>query len=128
MAKHLDDHQASQAYVRFLNLVDAIMGEPDVPQLNASERVLLDFLARRWAAHQPITVLETMACGAEGMSRSTVHRRLKSLSRLGMVALQSDERDNRVKFVVPTAKSLAYLDRLGDCLVRSKAVSAPKPA
>lgn len=128
MSKQLGDHQASLAYVRYLNLVDAVLGQPDTPNLNQSERALLDFLARRWAVQQPITVLETMACGVDGMSKSTVHRRLKSLCRSGMIELQADAQDNRIKLVTPTALALSYLDQLGHCLLSSKAMSVARPA
>lgn len=128
MNQPIETHQASQIYVRFLNLLEAIKGDPDVPELDQSEGALLDMLARRWFSKQPITVLETMNSGVGNMSQSTVHRRLKSLRKHGLVALEIDEQDNRIKYVEPTEKALAYLDRLGSCLMLSKAPSLSKPA
>ena len=105
----------SQTYQRFLNLVSAIKGLPD---LDAVERRVLDVLAGIWATGAKITVLEAMDL-APGASPTTVHRRLKSLRERGLIDLKEDESDNRVKYVVPTRATHAYFAKLGRALDRA---------
>ncbi len=53
----------------------------------------------------------------EDASASTVHRRLKTLRLKGMLDLQLDEDDNRVKYIVPTELANAYITALGQSVV-----------
>lgn len=50
-------------------------------------------------------------------SASTVHRRLKTLRLKGMLDLQLDEDDNRVKYIVPTDLAKSYITALGQSVV-----------
>jgi len=50
-------------------------------------------------------------------SASTVHRRLKTLRLKGMLDLQVDEDDNRVKYIVPTELANSYITELGQSVV-----------
>ncbi|MEJ8857459.1 winged helix-turn-helix domain-containing protein [Variovorax robiniae] len=102
----------SQTYVRFLNLVSAIKGLPD---LDAVERRVLDVLGGIWATGAKVTVLEAMGL-AHDASPATVHRRLKSLRERGLIDLKEDESDNRVKYVVPTNATRTYFAKLGQAL------------
>lgn len=110
----------SAVYLRFLNLLNAIERDREVPELEANERVLLDMLARRWHQGQPVTVLEAMNSGVSGMSPSTVHRRIKSLKSSGMLRAENDLADSRTKYLVPTDQAMAYYGRLGDCLLKTQ--------
>jgi DNA-binding transcriptional ArsR family regulator len=109
----------SVAYLRFLSLLDAIRGDPSLPELEANERELLDMLAMRWFSGRKVCVLEAMNSGVSGMSPSTVHRRIKSLKGSGMIRIEQDGHDSRTKYLVPTDQALRYFDRLGECLERS---------
>lgn len=102
----------SQTYLRFLNLVGAIKGLPD---LDALERRVLDVLAGIWATGAKVTVLEAMHLALD-TSPTTVHRRLKSLRERGLIDLKEDDSDNRVKYVVPTRATQAYFAKLGQAL------------
>ena len=53
----------------------------------------------------------------EDASASTVHRRLKTLRLKGMLDLQVDEDDNRVKYIVPTELANAYISALGQSVI-----------
>lgn len=105
----------SNLYLRFLNLVRAVESGDGFPSLDVTEEKLLQNLALAWASENAVTVMETMKMDAE-MSPRTVHRRLKSLSEKGLVALQHDEEDSRVKYVVPTALSTEYFAKLSACM------------
>jgi DNA-binding transcriptional ArsR family regulator len=111
--------ERSVAYLRFLSLLDAIRGDPNLPMLEANERELLDMLAMRWFSGRKVCVLEAMNSGVSGMSPSTVHRRIKSLKHAGMIRIEQDGADSRTKYLVPTEQALRYFDRLGECLERS---------
>ncbi len=113
-----DDY--SQTYLRFLNLASAIRG---LPKLDAVEQRVLDGLAATWATGTKVTVLEAMETSG-GISPTTVHRRLKSLRAQGLIALEEDERDSRVKYVVATALAKDYFAKLGQALDRAARKSA----
>lgn len=68
-----------------------------------------------------MTVLETMKTTPE-ISSSTVHRRLKTLRKKGLINLDVDQVDNRIKYIVHTDFTDSYFSHLGQCL--AKAVDA----
>ena len=105
----------SAIYLRFLNLTRAVRELPDFPDLDPVEERLLNLFASAWHLGQKITVLQAMGMSSD-VSSTTAHRRLKSLRAKGMIALISDEADNRVKYVQPTAKAQDYFSQLGQCV------------
>ena len=111
--------EQSNLYFKFLNLVAASRQLPGVPEIDAVEDRILAFLARSWYASQRITVVEAMHGMAE-ISPSTVQRRLKALRAKGMLKVESDEADNRFKYVQPTELSLKYFAALGQCIQKAQ--------
>jgi hypothetical protein len=111
----------STTYLKFLNLVAAIRDLPGFPDVDPVEERLLDLFAAAWHAGRKITVLEAMGMLTD-ISASTAHRRIKHLRQKGLLALEIDDIDNRVKYVVPTPQTNQYFAKLGDCL--DKAASA----
>ena len=105
----------SKTYLRFLSLVSAIRGLPTFPALDAVEEQVLNVLAATWATGAKVTVLEAMKL-VTNTSATTVHRRLKTLRKKGMVELQEDAADSRIKYVVPTEVAEAYFAKLGQCM------------
>lgn len=106
---------ASQTYLRFLNLVSAVRALPSFPSLDAVEERVLNGLAAIWASGAKVTVLEAMRLTPDA-SPSTVHRRLKQLQDKGLIELRADSTDNRVRFIEPTDAANAWFARLGQCL------------
>jgi SOS-response transcriptional repressor LexA len=106
----------STVYLKFLNLVQALREMPTFPVIDATEERLLHQLAAAWNDGKQVTVLEAMKLEAE-TSPTTIHRRLKSLRKKGIISLTVDEIDNRVKYVSPTALATEYFDQLSHCLV-----------
>jgi len=102
----------SQNYWRFLNLVSAIRG---LPKLDAVEERVLNGLAAIWATGAKVTVLQAMELALD-TSPTTVHRRLKSLREHGLIDLQEDATDSRIKYIVPTNAAKAYFAKLGQAL------------
>ena len=105
----------SLAYLRFLNLIEAIRGLPTHPALDPVEERLLNLLAASWHAGKQVSVLEAMGMSKD-MSATTAHRRLKTLRSKGMISLDNDKVDSRIKYVVPTQLATEYFSALGKCL------------
>jgi DNA-binding MarR family transcriptional regulator len=111
--------QHSATYIRFLNLVQSVRQLPSFPEIDAVEERMLNLFAATWHAKQPITVLQAMGMMTE-ISSTTAHRRIKSLRKKGLIALNIDEVDNRIKYVVPTDQSNKYFAQLGQCLDKAQ--------
>ena len=109
------------AYVKFLNLTQAVNELPQFPSLDPNEQRLLNYFASAWYLGKKMTVLQVMHTYAE-ISPSTVHRRLKSLRHKGLIDLDLDPIDNRIKYIVDTELTSRYFTHLGKCL--AKAVEA----
>ncbi len=107
--------QHLEIYLRFLKLVQAVRSLPEFPALDPVEERLLNLFATVWHADRKITVLQAMGL-SDDVSSTTAHRRLKSLRKKGVIALVSDDNDNRIKYVMPTAMANQYFAQLGQCL------------
>lgn len=105
----------SNIYLRFLNLMQAIRELPTFPNVDPVEERLLNALASIWHGGGRVTVLEAMALPVD-VSPTTLHRRLKSLRAKGLLALETDSADTRIKYVVPTDRTNEYFSTLGRCL------------
>ena len=116
-----DQKQYSQIYLKFLQLVQAVRQLPDFPALDPVEERLLNLFATVWQTEQKITVLQAMGMSSD-VSSTTAHRRLKSLRQKGVLTLEPDLVDNRIKYVMPTPMTHQYFAQLGQCLDEAKAV------
>jgi hypothetical protein len=108
----------SQMYTKYLNLVQAVRALPSFPSLDAVESRMLNTFAAAWHEEKQITVLEAMVMLPE-ISTTTAHRRLKMLRKKGMIDLNLDAHDNRVKYVVPTKATQQYFAQLGQCMEKA---------
>ena len=106
-------------YLRFLNLINAIRKIPTFPSLDPVEERLLNQLAATWHAGKKISVLEAMGLSTE-ISATTAHRRLKTLIKKGMISLDVDQTDSRIKYVVPTALTTDYFTSIGQALEQAQ--------
>lgn len=102
-------------YLKFLHLVEAIRELPTFPALDALEDRLLGLFAAAWHDGRKLTVMEAMGISPE-ISPTTVHRRLKTLRKKGLIVLVNDTDDTRIKYIEPTDKANQYFDQLGQCL------------
>lgn len=107
-----------QIYLKFLDLSQAVRQSPAYPTLDLAEERLLDQLAASWCVGKRITVVKAMQMSTDASS-TTVHRRLKTLRNKGMLELEMDEDDNRVKYIVSTDLSRHYLGKLGASVVHA---------
>ena len=109
----------SLMYLRFLNLINAIRKIPTFPVLDPVEERLLNQLAATWHSGKKISVLEAMGLSKE-ISATTAHRRLKTLAKKGMIALDPDLTDSRIKYVVATDLTGQYFTSIGQALEQAQ--------
>jgi hypothetical protein len=119
MSGMVNQSKYSATYLRFLNLVQAIREIPTFPAMDPVEERLLTMLAGVWHLEKKISVLEAMSLTNE-ISATTAHRRLKTLRKKGMIDLDTDQSDSRVKYVVPTALAKQYFTTLGQALDKAQ--------
>ncbi len=110
-----DTTKYSITYLRFLHLVQAIRQIPTFPKMDPVEERLLTMLGVKWHDAQKVSVLEAMGLSTE-ISATTAHRRLKTLRKKGMIELDVDKIDSRVKYVVPTELARKYFVALGQAI------------
>jgi len=108
------------SYLNFLHLMQAVKDLPAFPAMDALEERILNGLAAQWQAGKKMPVLDAMALFADA-APATVHRRLKSLRAKGFIALQIDEQDNRVKYIVSTPQTRKYFAKIDECLHAARA-------
>lgn len=101
----------AKIYQSFLSLSRAVEEGLDFP-LSPEEKSILMQLSHYWANEEPVTVVAAMN-GISGMSTSSVFRYLKKLRLNGYIELKIDEKDNRVKYILPTKKTDKYFSGLG---------------
>lgn len=111
----MPSRSSPNAYIRFVNLMRAISVLPSGITLDAQEERLLQELAVRWDRRERVPVHEAIALLPDG-SASTGRRRLKTLVAKGLIALEENPQDGRVKDVVATRSGRDYIARLGQLM------------
>ena len=110
---------SSTAFVKFLGLVHAAALKGNGHDLGAPEVAMLNTLAQSWLAGVPLNVLAAMNAN-DTCSSTSSHRSLKLLRKKGYISLATDERDNRVKTVLPTAMAMQYFDVMGKRMAKTQ--------
>lgn len=108
----------SDAYIRFLNLVDALDRVNPGRTLDDLETQLLEFIMQHRAQNQTLLVGDLISLSDLG-SQATLHGRLKSLVVQKFVRLIPDKEDARKKSVIPTKLAVKYIQFMSDCLGKS---------
>lgn len=107
----------TNAYLRFVRLLDALENASDLFSLDATERKLLDLVAINDLDGSPLLVSEAIYLSKIG-SPATLHRRLNNLQKLGYIRY-GDDIDGRKKYLELTPKSKDYFSTLGKCIVKA---------
>lgn len=102
----------AEIYQKFLNLSQAVDQSSRFPLLNPDEKCLLRCCNDYWVQGKDLTVVTCMEI-VPTMSTSTVFRYLKKLRQKGFVELETDEADNRVKYLRPTKLTKSYFTEHG---------------
>lgn len=113
MPRQPSPHPASLAYLRLLNLVEAIRRRE--PALDPIEERLLNRMAAAWHRGDKVTVTEAMSDQPD-LAPATVHRRLKRLRDKGFISLATDANDQRLRTLEPTPEAMRYFAALDACL------------
>lgn len=108
----------SSAYIRFLNLIDALDRMNPGRALDCLEIELLEYIMAQNSKNNSLLVGDLIGLSHLG-SQATLHGRLKNLSAQGYIKLISDKADARKKFVIPTQLTIKYVKFMSDCLEKS---------
>lgn len=100
------------AYLRFLQMAKAVQALPDGEPMDANEEALLQAVVLRWHENKPMTVREAIGLSTLG-SPATLHKRITRLRDKEMLSTLKQEGDRRAKFLIPTPRTLDYLEHLG---------------
>lgn len=106
------------AYIRFLNLIDALDRMNPGRALDCLEIQLLEYIMQQDARKISLLVGELIGLSYLG-SQATLHGRLKNLSVLGYIKLVEDKNDARKKSVIPTKLAIKYVQFMSDCLEKA---------
>jgi DNA-binding MarR family transcriptional regulator len=112
----------SDAYIRFLNLLDALDRINPGRSLDSIEIQLLEFIIQQQAQNKAVLVGDIISLNYIG-SQATLHSRLKNLVLRGYVKLHTDKEDARKKSVIPTKLAAKYIQFMSDCLEKSVKVT-----
>ena len=107
-----------QIYQRFLNLALALEEMSDFPVLEPVEQRMLALLNKYWLTKEHITVVSAMNMSPD-ISTSTAFRYLKKMRAKGYIQLVVDEKDNRVKYITPTAQTESYFNKMGKLMIKA---------
>jgi DNA-binding MarR family transcriptional regulator len=106
------------AYLRFLQLAQAVQALPEGEEMDANELALLEAVVLHWHEQKPMTVREAIGLERLG-SPATLHKRITRLREKDMLCTLNLEGDRRAKYLTPTKRSLAYFDHLGQSLTQA---------
>ena len=106
------------AYIRFLNLIDALDRINPGRSLDNIEIQMLEHIIQQQARNHKLLVGDMIAMSHLG-SQATLHGRLKNLVAMGYIKLVEDKNDARRKAVAPTKLVTKYVQFMSDCLEKS---------
>lgn len=109
----------SQTYLKFFNLMQAIRQKDGLFALDPVDERVLNSFAVVWGAGQSLTASQASLIVADVAPR-TVQRRVVSLIDKGLLRVESDENDNRIKYFFATDKTNQYFAELSKCLEQAK--------
>ena len=116
----------TNAFFRFAHLMRAARSMPGMPAIDPVEERMLNALSEYWRVDAAPSVLEAMQLNF-GVSPTTVHRRLKTLHRKGLIDLAAQADDSRCKRVMPTSLAMAYFGRLSECMAEALGATTQQP-
>lgn len=112
-------------YIQFLNVALTHAKEAPISQLDADEVALLQAIALKDFAGEPAKVMDAMKFDSLG-SPATLHRRLSKLRTLGVIEVEADSHDSRIKYLRVSELVQDYFARMGKALLNVGAVRFKK--
>jgi Fe2+ or Zn2+ uptake regulation protein len=107
-------------YMRFLNLIHALDGGANAPQMDLDAKKLLEVVSVRHDLGKPLTVTDAMAL-QHIASPATIHRKLDQLRELGLIDTVFEGKNRRTKYLVPTPAAQAYFEQVGQVMKQALA-------
>ncbi len=112
--------ETKQIYMRFLNLLHALEGGANAPEMDLEAKKLLEVIAVQHANKSPMTVTAAMNL-VHIASPSTIHRKLDVLRELGMIDTVFEGTNRRTKYLVPTQVAMDYFESVGKAMAQALA-------
>jgi hypothetical protein len=109
--------EKQSAYLRFLNLIDALDRINPGKKLDAIEKSLLDKIVSAAHSKQAVLVGDLISISELG-SQATLHGRLKNLIAMGYIKMASND-DGRKKEVLPTKLAIKRYEDISKCLEKA---------
>jgi hypothetical protein len=109
----------SHTYLKFVNLVQAVRQKDRMFALDPVDERLLSSFATVWGDGRKLTASEASLI-VDDVAPRTVQRRVAALIDKGMLRVESDVDDNRIKYFFATDKTDTYFAELGKCLEQAK--------
>ena len=109
---------AEQKYFRYLQLVRTLREKNKLPTLDPIEESVINALGITWQSGEEITVVQLLK-RKELASPTSIHRRIKTLTKKKLLQLRLDEDDHRFKYVCPGEMAKKYFSSLTDCIVKA---------
>lgn len=103
-------------YLDFAEALDKVRAQY---QINPAEWKTLRTIARYHLKGAPVKTIDLLHM-QELASPATIHKMIKNLIAKGMVSIHFDDRDGRLKFLVPTTKALNTFKQLSGKMAGSK--------
>lgn len=119
MATMTSNSKLSQTYVRFFNLVQAVRQKDQLFTLDPVDERLLSSFAVVWGSGQRLTASDAAQIVPDVAPR-TVQRRVAALIEKGLLRVENDAKDNRIKYFLATDKTNEYFAEISKCLEQAK--------
>lgn len=107
-----------EVYEKFINLAIAAEKLSEACSPDPLERRILSILSTYWSNGKSITVGESVK-SIDELSSATAFKYIKQLKNKGYLQFVVDEKDNRIKYVLPTSLTDEFFSNLGKHLVEA---------
>lgn len=111
--------QTTSPYVNFYLSFLRLAADIDIPtrasSFGVNEKALLEEIIIAWCKESPLTINQAINIHKLG-SRATLHKRVVRLRQLNLIEPITLLNDKRCKYLVPTSKSIKYINKLSAVL------------
>lgn len=104
-------------YLRYLNLTQENENLKASPEIPHDVYKLLEIIAARHYANQPITISEVMRLAVIA-SPASVHRKLDILREGGFITSLHKGKDRRTQYLKPLTKAEIIFENRGNCILK----------
>lgn len=104
-------NETANSESKYLDFADELDRVRTKNKLNPRVWRALRMIAKAYLRDNPIRTIDLMSM-AEIASPATIHKIIQYLIKNDMVAIQSDQQDGRVKYLIPTPRALKIFREL----------------